>query len=223
MSVITISRETGSGGSHIAEKVAHNLEYRLVNKNVIGRIYSRYCGGEFGMDIGYVPDFWTRFDAPTHERRQFMVDALNRVILALAHRDNMVIVGRSGFAILAGFADVLNVRIQAPLPLRIKQIMERRNIKAQAEAEALVRESDRVRAGFVEGFYGKRWDTSKAFDVVIDTSKVSEELATSWLTHAAKGLPVQAIPGARTVHSIQVEPGLMTIISEELNFQVVHR
>jgi len=223
MSVMTISRETGSGGRYIAEKVAQTLGYRLVDKNAIGRIYGRYCGDEFGMDVGYIPDFWNRFDLPTDERRGFMVDALNRVILALAHHDNIVIVGRSGFAVLAQFADVLNVRIQAPLPIRIKRVMERRNISSPDQAEALVRESDRVRAAFVEEFYGKRWDTSKSFDVVIDTGKISEELATSWLAHAVKGLQAQSILGVRAVGTIQVEPGLPSIISEELNFHAVHR
>src|SRR5712692_3953016 len=180
MSVITISRETGSGGRHIAQQVAQALGYGLVDKNTIGRVYSSYAGGEFGIDIGYVPDFWTHFELPPDERRERMVNTLNHVILALAQQDNMVIVGRSSFAVLAEFADVLNVRIQAPLHIRIKRVMERRKIAGPDQAEALVRESDRVRTAFIEGFYGNRWNSSKSFDLVIDTGKISEELAVKW-------------------------------------------
>src|SRR5262249_11746281 len=105
MAVMTISRETGSGGRYISGEDARALEYKLADKNTIGRIYARYGAGEFGLDVGYVPDLWTVFDTPIDDRRHFMVESLNRVILALAHQDNMVIIGRSGFAVLGKFAD----------------------------------------------------------------------------------------------------------------------
>jgi cytidylate kinase len=220
MTVVTISRETGSGGRYIAEQVAQSLGYRLLDKTIIGRIYGRYAGAEFGIEVGYVPDFWTRFEPPTDERRARMVDTLNHVVLALAHQDNVVILGRSSFAILAEFADVLHVRIQAPIQVRIKLVMERRKITTVAQAEALVRESDRVRAGFVEGFYGSQWDSVHSFNVVIDTSKISERLAIEWLVQAVKALPAQPRFSPRTVSTIQVDPILATILAEELNAQV---
>ncbi len=222
MAVVTISRETGSGGRYIAEQVAQRLGYRLVDKTIIGRIYSRYAGAEFGIEVGYVPDFWTRF-SPTDERRARMVDTLNRVVLALAHQDNVVILGRSSFAILADYADVLHVRIQAPVQVRIKLLMERRKIASVAQAEALVRESDRVRAGFVEGFYGSRWDSVHSFNVVLDTSKISEQLAIDWLVQAVKALPAQPRFSPRTVSTIQVDPILASILTEELNAQAARQ
>src|SRR5271166_5899190 len=105
MSIITISRETGSQGRYIAEMAAQTLGYHLVDKNTIGRVFSAYNEAEFGT-VGYVPDLWTHFDAQVGEERELMVDALNRVILALAHFGNMVILGRSSFAVLVGFSDV---------------------------------------------------------------------------------------------------------------------
>src|SRR5579864_7000818 len=102
MPFITISRETGSGGRYIAEKAAQALEYTLVDKHTIGRVYSKYASGEFGMDVGYVPDLWSHLESPESERRTLMVDILNQVILGLAHADHMVIIGRSSFAVLAG-------------------------------------------------------------------------------------------------------------------------
>ena len=218
MPVVTISRETGSGGRYIAEKVAHALKYDLADKNTIGRICGRYGRDEFGIDLGYMPDLWTRFDSPPDDQRVMMVDMLNDVIQALAHRDNIVIVGRSGFAVLAEFADVLNVRIQAPLSIRIKRVMERRRIPSLDQAEALVKQSDNVRAAFIEAFYGSPWDRSKPFDVVIDTSKISEELAIDWLVGAVSAWPLQPILGTHTVSTIWVDPILTTIVSEELSF-----
>jgi cytidylate kinase len=222
MAVITISRETGSGGYSIAEQVARALQYKLVGKDLIGRVLSQYGADGNTSPSGYFPDFWTRFEQPINEQREFMVETLNRVILALAHQDDMVIVGRSGFAILAVFEDVLNVRIQAPLAIRIQRVMDRRRISKPARAEALVRESDRVRAAFIDGFYGSRWDSARGFDVVIDTGKVSEKLATDWLIQAVKGLQEQFAPGGHTVDTIYVDPILTTLVTNELQSKVLH-
>lgn len=217
MSVITISRETGSGGHQIAERVAHTLDYRLVDKAIIGRVYSRYACDEFGLDVGYVPELWSRFDVPNHERRVLMVDLLNQVILALAHLDRMVIVGRSSFAVLAGFSDALNVRIQAPLATRIKRIAERRNIADTKQAEALVKQSDTLRAGFIEGFYGSQWDSARAFDFVIDTDKIALDMATRWLIQAAQALSADSHASIKTLKAIQVVPALASIVAEEID------
>jgi cytidylate kinase len=219
MCVLTISRETGSGGRYIAENVSKALGYALVDKHTIGRICGQYGRNEFGWDVGYVPEFWSRFDSPSDDQRALMVYTLNQVILGLAHRDNIVILGRSSFAVLAGFADVLSVRIQAPLPVRIQRVMARRNIATPEQAEALVRESDRVRAAFIEGFYGSRWDTAKSFDAVIDTAKVSEELASTWLVQAVQDLHSRPLSGERTVSTILVDPLMVSILAEELSYQ----
>ena len=40
----------------------------------------------------------------------------------MARHGNVVILGRSGYAILAGLADVLHVRLQAPLEDRIELV-----------------------------------------------------------------------------------------------------
>ena len=67
-------------------------------------------------------------------------------------------------------------QIQAPLSIRIKRVMERENIQEWEKAEAIVKESDRLKSSFVEFSYGMRWDEATAFDLVIDTGKVSPEL-----------------------------------------------
>jgi len=216
MAVVTISRETGSGGHSVAQKVARMLGYTLVNKDTIGKIYSRFACDEFGIDVGYVPDLWSRFDAPTNDRRALMVDLLNQVILALAHLDRMVIVGRSSFAVLAGFSDVIHARIQAPLATRITRMAERAYVPNREYAETLVQQSDKVRAAFIKGFYGSRWDSAKSFDLVIDTGKISQELAVQWLVQAIQGLSARPGPDTHTLDTIQVVPVLASIVASEL-------
>ena len=100
--------------------------------------------------------------------------------------------------------------------------MERRAINNPNDAEAIVRESDRVRSAFIERFEGCRWDKATCFDMVIGTGKIPEKLAIPWLIQALNALQAQAAPGALTVDTILVDPMLVSIISEELNIRASH-
>ncbi len=223
MTVITISREFASGGSGIAEKVAQTLGCHFVDKDTIGRILSQYGLAEFEAEYDAAPPgFWARFDAQRMERREMMVSLLNQTILALARHGNIVIVGRCGFAVLKDYVDVLNVRLQAPLPSRIRRFMERENIADSDKAEATVKEGDKVRSAFVETFYGARWDAADAFDVVIDTDKVSANMAAGWLADAARALRSRNGSVAPTTRSIETDATLLLAVSAELKCEADH-
>ena len=215
MAVITISRELGSEGDFIAREVARILGYHFVDKAFIGNVLNQY--GLVGFDNAYdsLPTFWEKFNAQKEECREMVVDMLNRVVRAVAQHDNVIILGRSGFAILSGFSDVFNVRIQAPYALRVKRLMLRKHITAY-QAEDIIKDGDRVRAAFVQSFYGVQWGVASFFDLLIDTAKVPPELAVEWIVSAAKKISVQEQTDNSSITSIQVDPILVTAISSEL-------
>jgi cytidylate kinase len=223
MPTITISREFGSEGGHIAQQVAQVLGYHLADRKTVARLLGLY--GFTGFDNAYdaVPQsFWTHSEVRREGGRELMVDTLNQVILALARHGNLVIIGRGGFAVLGGFANVLNVRIQAPLPMRVKWVMEEQKLTRPDEAEAVVREGDQVRASFIESFYGVRWDASNAFDLVLDTGKISPELAVTWLVETARNLKRRPGGPERTTETIQVDPALAAAVAADLKCQITH-
>jgi cytidylate kinase len=223
MTVITISREFASGGSSIAQKVAQTLGYHFVDKDTIGRVLSQYGLPEFKEEYDAAPpNFWARFDAPRMERREVMVNLLNQTLLALARHGNAVIVGRCGYVVLKDYADVLNVRLQASLPHRIKRFMERQNIVDPGQAEAAVKEADKIRANFVQVFYGARWDATEAFNVVIDTDKIPADMAAAWLVEAARALQARQPSGVSTTRSIEVDAILAGAVSSELKCEATH-
>jgi cytidylate kinase len=221
MSAITISREFGSEGDYIAERVAQTLGYHLVDKEFIGAVLSQYGVVEFGREYETLPSFWERLSTQRDQRRDVMVDMLNQVVRAVAQHGNVVILGRSGFAILAGLADVLHVRLQAPLSLRIERVMAQQKI-AREQAEAVVKEKDRVRAAFVEGFYGVPWEAVHAFDLVINTDKISPDLAMTWVVAAAKAFVTGPETAKLTTRSIKVDPILAAAVSDGLRCEMVH-
>lgn len=217
MTVITISREIGSEGSQIAKEVASALNYHFVDKATIAKMLSQYGYIRFGQEYETLPGLLSRFDS----RRAEMVEMLNRVIYALAAHGNVVILGRGSFVLLAGFADVLNVRTQSPLPVRIRRVMKRQKI-SPIEAETLVNENDVVRANFIESSYNARWDNATLFDMVIDTSKIPMELAVSWLIEANKNLSQRSEGSLLTTDKIDVRNVLAKVVSETLDSGETH-
>ena len=151
-----------------------------------------------------------------------MISMLNRVLLAMASFGNVVIMGRGSFAVLGDFTDVLNVRLQAPLTARVRRIMNERNIREIDTAEALVRESDKVRASFIQSWYGVRWDDAAAFDLVIDTIKVPPDMAVKWIVEAHQGLKDLHISFKPTTKVIQVDRVLAGAVADALNQLAVH-
>ena len=215
MTVITISRELGSEGDSIAKLVSQSLHYRFVDKVFVGNVLSQYGLVEFDTEYDTLPSFWEKFNAQKEERREMMVDLLNQVIRAVAQQGDVIILGRSGFAILGNYIDVLNLRIQAPFNLRIKRMIDRKNITA-FEAEKLVRKGDKVRSSFIKSFYGVNWDISSPFDVIINTGKIPLDVAAKCIVDFVKALEERDIFGKTTTSDIQVDPILHKAVSSEL-------
>lgn len=219
MSVITISREFGSEGDTIAQKAAQNLGFHFVDKKFIGHILGEYGFVEFDKEYDTLPGFWERFDAQRGKQREEIIKMLNQVVLAVAHHGNVVILGRSGFEVLSGFADVLHMRIQAPLAVRIGRVMEKQNLSFE-QAEAVVKEKDRVRLAFVEEFYKVPWGSMKAFDLVVSTDKISPEMAATWVVQAMQTYLPEDV---RTLTaSIKVDRIMADAVSGALACQKIH-
>jgi cytidylate kinase len=221
MSVITISREFGSVGDDFGEGIAHALGYHCVCKEEIVALLSQYGMVEFDREYETQPGFWEGFKPLRNQRRSEMVAMLNQVVQAVAQHGNMVIQGRSGFAVLADYADVLHVRLQAPFAVRIKRVAAQQEMTAEQAAE-VVKERDRVRTAFVEIFYGVPWDAIHAFDLVVNSDKVSPELAMTWVVNATKALALSPATGRPTTHSIEVDVVLAKVISDMLHCKATH-
>jgi cytidylate kinase len=201
MTVITISRELGSGGSDISKQVARILGYQFVDKNLVEAVLQQYGMVEFDKLYKTTPGFWTRYDRMNLE----IVSMLNKTLLALAQRGKMVILGRGGFAILKGYADVLNVYIRAPFEQRVQRVMEMEKIGSWQDAEAYVRKNDEIRTGFIRMYYDTEWDKASAFNLVIDTGHVQPVMAVDWIVEAARAIELKPILGGPYTREIVVD------------------
>lgn len=222
MAVVTISREFGSEGDFIAQQVAQSLGYHFVDRKFIGVILGQFGFVEFDKEYATSPTFWERFDAQREKQRDSLVGMLNQVIQAVAKHGNVVILGRSGFEVLGGFADILHVRIQAPFPVRVDRIMKQQNISFE-QAETVVKNNDKVRVAFVEEFYRVPWNSIHAFDLVIDTGKISPNAATHWVIDATKNFDPSPAIEKPIIATIEVDRILKEAVSEVLTCQEIHK
>jgi cytidylate kinase len=213
MATITISREFGSEGSKIAQQVAQNLGYDLVDKPTIEGVFRQYGLTKFKDLYTSAPGFWDL----TNANNLLIISMLNETMEALAKRGRVVILGRGGFASLSGYVDVLNVRIQAPFPVRVQRVMARENLADRQQAEERVREDDKARRKFIQMFYNKQWDLEAHFNLVIDTSSVSTDMAVDWIIEAARALEQKKFGrDAVTTQIIEVDPVLADAIAQAM-------
>jgi len=216
MSVITVSRELGSQGDLIAAQVANRLGYQLVDKTTIEKVFIQFGYIDFKETYETV-GFWANFDP----HRTEMVGFLNRVIAAMVHHNHLILVGRGGFALLKNYAEVLNVRIQAPFKQRAQHLLVSQQAASLALAEELVRESDRLRRDFVNAMYAERWDSVTAFDLVIDTGKISPALAVDWLEAAARQIELAQPKTGLSLQAMEIDPVLADSVASVLDGQPV--
>lgn len=215
MTVITVSRQIGSGGREIAAQVCELLGYRYLDKHLIIKTaleagLSQFEMLEFREESPGGRNFIERLlmpgppaaaeiamRAPAGSDQQLltleMLDSekcralVRSVIHAEYKTGNAVIVGRGGQAVLQGLPGAVHVLVQASMPTRILRIQRLEDVgMEQAYHSAL--EHDRTTARYLDRVFGVRWDDPLLYHLEFNTSKLSIEQAAQIIAHAARVL-----------------------------------
>jgi cytidylate kinase len=217
MSIITISRQLGSLGTEIAQRVAEKLSYDCVDKKKITEALSPY--GLLAPDVEKFdekkPSFWDTFQI---QKKKFL-HSLEAVIYDFARKGNLIIVGRGGQVLLKDLPGVLHVRIIAPFEIRLKRILAGEG-GDEKKASRLLRQSDRDSAGFLRSFFDTDWEDRSLYDLIINTEKLSAEtgvkliadsIASPEIQEGGKGIDAKLIDLALTQKVEVVLMGIMGI------------
>jgi cytidylate kinase len=113
------------------------------------------------------------------------LETMTGIIRELAAQGNVVIHGRSGQMILAKMPEVLHTQCVAPRRVRAQRLAERDEIGLE-EATRRAVESDRARCAFYKKFWHVEVEDPKLYDLTIDTTRLSYEIATDLVVAAAK-------------------------------------
>jgi cytidylate kinase len=183
MAIITISRGSYSHGKEIAEKVAHNLGYSCMSRDLILESSKEFNITEIRLirALEDAPSIVERF---TRGSRETYLAFIKATLLEHAQRDNMVYHGLAGHFLLRPVRHVLNVRITANMEDRAKLVMERENVSHE-EALRLLKKIDHERKQWGSVLYGiDLWDSSN-YDLVINVDRLTVDHAVDTICHAA--------------------------------------
>jgi cytidylate kinase len=183
MAIITISREMGSGGIPISHKAAEKLGYTLVDGETLKKAAPAY---------GLTPEALEKADEKPpafveslDEQMEVDLHQIELIVLEYALKGNVIIYGRGGQDLLKEIGSVFRVRIIAPFEERVERWAEREWLDPDL-ARILVRKSDQQRAGFIKYYFDRDWVDPLHYDLVINTSRLSEEMAVNLICNGVR-------------------------------------
>ena len=170
MRIVTIAREMGTLDSAQESALCQAIGLRAVHRDTLEERFRK---------LGTDPEHIERFD----ERKPRLMDSflgrpnvywetLQTVILQEAVQGNVAIVGRGANFLLGDIVDCFRLRFVAPPEIRAERVARQLNCTVP-QAMDCIRKSDRERIGFCYYFYGKKWQDANAYDLTINTEKVS--------------------------------------------------
>ncbi len=171
MSILTVSREFGSGGGQIGRFVAESTGYDYVDQEgilkEIEKLGVRWQELERELE-GRSLTIWQKYDWAFKAYGAL----IQRVILEHAIKDRQVIMGRGGNHLLGNIPHVLRIRMTAPIDARMARIMDRDSIDAD-NARWLIEKTDRERAGYHYALYERDWSDPSEYDFIFDSSLIT--------------------------------------------------
>lgn len=133
-----------------------------------------------------VPELTGRSDSglPLPDEEAF-VNITREVVTRLAERDNVVLVGRGGQALLRDRPATLHLRVVAAIDYRIQVVMNREDVDAGAAAKR-IRKMDEHRKRYLKRHYGIVWSTAENYHLTLNTSQTGIEGAASIVAEAMR-------------------------------------
>lgn len=180
--VICISREYGSGGREIAEKLAQKLNIPCYDKLLIQKAakesgYSEEFLNEYGerplslnnLLAGNPFSDTVSMAHSFYPESQVAFDIERKTILEIAQKGGGVIVGRCASSILSGREHVLSVFIYGDQKSRVERVMARNQI-SEAEARKRIHKIDRMRKRHFDFYADTIWGHPESYDLMLSSS-----------------------------------------------------
>ena len=192
---VTISREAGSGGNSVAERLVANLQrtnrkdarpWTMFDRNLVERVLQdhhlparlakffpedRLTELQDIMDevFGLRPGSWK------------LVEQASETILQLADLGGAVIVGRGANIVTRKLPGVLHVRLVGSVEVRARRLAENRGMTRKSALDYIHRE-DLGRKRYVRKYFGEDIDSPQLYHITFNTDLVSVEETTDTLT-----------------------------------------
>ncbi len=184
-SIITISREFGSGGREIGKKLAEDLGIDFYDKELL-EIASKESGITQELFVKHDETYTNSFlyslvmgnypvtpDGrinPEMPLNQKIFLAQFDTIRSLAEKGPCVIVGRCADYVLRNQDHVINFFITGNMAHKRRRILERYDIEKN-KVEDFIRKTDKRRANYYNYYTDMKWGEAKNYDLCVNSSK----------------------------------------------------
>lgn len=182
-SIITISRQFGSGGRQIGAELAQKLHVPFYEKSLFEEaskrsgIHPDFFAGAEARKNWYFSNMFQTNSSPFHmslDDQIYMVQV--QTIRELAEQGSCIIVGRGANHILAERKDLLNIFIYADRSIRLKRIVEVYGIPEE-QAEKQLDVIDKNRAAYLKHYENQMFGNAENYHLCIDSGKLGIENA----------------------------------------------
>ena len=195
--VITISRETGSGGHSIGKLLAEKLGYSFYDKEIVNQ-----TAIEMGIDAETIAENGENMSdntfinlvsgfVPLSRKKSIPIDSIqqsqSKLIKNIAKKGNCVIVGRNSDYILKDDPKAFHIFIHADLNHRVNRVAKREGIVGQEERISReLKVKDKSRSAYYQYYTDRPWGFVSNYNMVLDTGIFSEEQCCEIIINALK-------------------------------------
>jgi cytidylate kinase len=175
MTIITISRQYGSGGDEIASRVAEFLDRLFAPPQPVAR-----------LRVWKEDTQGTRTVEELKLTEESLVALVEKAVRSAHHAGNLVIAGRGGQVILKDAPDVIHIRIEAPLEERVQRVKQQlkqtrsdfhADIDIRRAAQDMIEQKDAASRDYLIQFYHVAWNDPLLYHLVLNTGKMRIEQA----------------------------------------------
>jgi cytidylate kinase len=179
VSVITISRQTGSGGHILAQHLAQELGFDFFDQEITQAVAENAHMRTLVVEsldekgVSAIEEIIAAVTEKHHLWGYEYMQHLVRVIATIGKHGHAVILGRGANFILPR-DEILRVRVIAPIEHRIKNIAEWLNFSPE-EAKEYILKVDSERKDFIKKYFKANIDDPEINDLVINLENLSIE------------------------------------------------
>ena len=185
--VITISRQLGSGGAYIGQKLAKELNIYYADSDIITKAAEQLSVPENMIDAWdekaqslwesiipinlYAPETYLPLQNYFRPTSIELFKTESEIIKRSAHEHSSVIIGRCGFHILRDHPNHISIFIHGDKDSRCKRIQETYKVDEKNALE-MIDQNDKQRATYIDSYTDKKWTDACLYDLSINTSKM---------------------------------------------------
>jgi cytidylate kinase len=183
MGVITISRGSFSMGKHIAEKLAVDLGYECVSREILLKASKDFNIPEVHL-LSALQNAPSIFDRFKHGNKKY-VAFIRQAFLERIQNDNVVYHGFAGQFFTKDIPNIFKIRVVADIDFRVKRLMANENV-SEEEARKMLVSIDEERRKWSMFLYGIDTRSPDLYDIVLNIECLKVEGTVKRLSKMAK-------------------------------------